>query len=175
MARHTFGMTTADWLVTNDPITGDADSVPGAVVQMWTALTGGTQITDLLNSASTPETTVTSDSNGFLPTFFGPDTSPDTMKMAADANGGAGPRYWIFANDVDGTINNLAATQAGNVTSLAALNANAPVFNYFNAGISAYPARPSTGAPVWWVGPNAPAFGGTGAVAGLDYWIGPSS
>jgi hypothetical protein len=95
--------------------------------------------------------------------------------MAADANGGAGPRYWVYANDIPETINTINANQQSNIAALASLQATAPVFNYFNTGIAAYPVRPATGAPVWWVGPNAPAFGGTGAVAGLDYWIGPSS
>lgn len=175
MARHKFGAREADWIQQVDPLTGDAEKASGIIIQMWSDLTGGSQITDLLDSGGSPVTTVTSDSNGYLPVFSGPDTSPETMKLAADANGGAGPRYWIHASDLPDTVASIQATQQSNVTQLAALNANAPVFNYYNTATASYPARPSTGMPVWWVGPNAPAFGGSGAVAGLDYWIGPSS
>jgi hypothetical protein len=69
----------------------------GVNLTFWTALSGGSQITDLTTIGGGAITSVTSDSNGFIGEFFGPS---GTWKMAADANAGAGPRAWIIATDV---------------------------------------------------------------------------
>jgi hypothetical protein len=69
----------------------------GVNLTFWTALVGGSQITDLTTIGGGAITSVTSDSNGFIGEFFGPS---GTWKMAADANAGAGPRAWIIATDV---------------------------------------------------------------------------
>ena len=71
-------------------------TAPGTTLTFWTALTGGSQITDLTDLSSNPITSVTADANGEIPSFFGPS---GTWRMAVDASGGAGPRVWITAVD----------------------------------------------------------------------------
>lgn len=80
-------------------------------VTFWTALSGGTQITDLETyPGGSPITSVTTDANGEFPVFQGP---AGTWIMAADANGGAGPRKWILAQDVGAELNILYNAVAG--------------------------------------------------------------
>lgn len=89
MARRNFWSGPADYVVnvsTGKPIVG-------ATVTFWTLSVGGTQITDLklLNSDGSlgaSVTSLTTDSNGFVPSFAGP---PDgTAQLWADAGIAAG-------------------------------------------------------------------------------------
>lgn len=78
-----YGATVADFLVDikavgaggEDVFTPADDGLGGpASVTVWDAQTGGTQITDLLDSAGTGITEVTADVNGNLPRFHAPET-----------------------------------------------------------------------------------------------------
>lgn len=86
MARSTFGGTTDDSVEAIKTIAGQKVSSPQAniVVTFWSAKTGGTQYTDLLLNGAAA-TSVTSDTNGQLPEFSGPD---GIASMWADAGGG---------------------------------------------------------------------------------------
>lgn len=90
MSRHTFGQSPSDWTFTVG--TADAATLAGGVaLTMWDSQTSGTQITDLLDAAGTPITTVTSSSGGTglpkgtVPLFYGPD---GVTQLWADAGGG---------------------------------------------------------------------------------------
>lgn len=99
MARRRFGGAVADWAFTvgsgNVPVL-----LPGATLTFWTAITGGTQYTDLAaNSDGTgPMTTATAQSTGQVPVLYGPDT---LTAMWMSANGG--PRVLLLANDTAST------------------------------------------------------------------------
>lgn len=82
MARSTFGGTTADFVSVVGP-GGVVRAVP-STVKLYTAKTGGTQITDLL-VGGVAATTVTADINGQLPEFQGPD---GVVSMWADTGAG---------------------------------------------------------------------------------------
>jgi hypothetical protein len=92
VARYEYGSGIADYVVR--PSDGLWAVAPGAVVTFWSASTGGTQYTDLLDAGSTPITSVTSGSYGFLPRFFGPD---GITGMWADAGGAS--RAWVEAHN----------------------------------------------------------------------------
>lgn len=103
MARFEFGAGIADYVV--QPSDGLWGVAPGAVVTFYSASTGGTRYTDLLDAGSNPITSVTADDLGFLPRFFGPDS---ITGMWADAGGSS--RAWMEAhNDGD------SETAAGSV------------------------------------------------------------
>jgi hypothetical protein len=193
MARLQYGATIADFLFIVDPDTSDMEqAASGTIITFYDALTGGNQYgpapspddgTGLTDASGAPAGSVTIDANGYIPPFYGPDIdATNVTRLAADASGGAGPRFWIAPNDPVAQVaaaKGAAAAAQASVALLSAevdaLNAQAPVYNYYNAGTSSYPPRPDVGAPVWWVGPVAPAFGGTAAQDGLDFWIGPAS
>lgn len=92
MARFEFGSGIADYVVR--PSDGTWGIAPNAVITFYSASTGGTQHTDLLSAGSTPITSVTSDANGFIPRFFGPD---GVTGMWADAGGTS--RAWVEAHN----------------------------------------------------------------------------
>lgn len=182
--RRNFGGGMPDWVFAFNT-DGSVSQVPGAAVTFWNALTGGGQYgaapmpggtddgTGLLDGTGTPISSVTCDSNGEIPASLqGPS---NIYAMAADANGGAGPRRWIFASDTGADLVSLLTQQGINTAQLAFLSEYSPVVVYWNPGTSSYPPRPLVGAPVHWYGPVAPAFGGTAAVDGLDYWFGPTA
>lgn len=106
MARLACGGSAADFAVAFDT-DGNAIRQPGAECTLWNALTGGTQYgaapdpddgTGLVDGAGTPISTVTLDSDGFVPenALFTPD---GVTRLAIDASGGSGPRRWIYPND----------------------------------------------------------------------------
>lgn len=70
MARASFGGGAADFVFT--PTAGGLLKLAPATLTMWTAQTGGTQITDLLVNGA-PATTITVGADGQIPTFQGPD------------------------------------------------------------------------------------------------------
>lgn len=180
MARHTFLGDLASWVMdtgqsstSTGGLTGDVTLViPGATVTFYNSASGGTQYTDLLDAGGSAISSVTSDTDGSLPQISGPD---GVSAMWADAAGGAGPRRLTTATDLGPVLDSVAAQQSQDQAQIAAMAATAPVYVYYSTATSSYPARPSTGAPVWWVGPVAPIFGGSYAQDGLDYWIGPAS
>ncbi|WP_030585734.1 hypothetical protein [Streptomyces anulatus] len=90
MARYEFGAGIADYVVT--PIDGQWAVGAEALVTFWDAAQDGTQYTDLLDQDAVPTTEITSDENGGLPTFSGPD---GVTGMWADAGGIS--RAWIEA------------------------------------------------------------------------------
>ncbi|MFF8034930.1 hypothetical protein [Streptomyces sp. NPDC016626] len=93
MARLEFGAGVADFVVTpSDGLWGVGQNVP---VTFWSAAVDGEQYTDLLNTASEPITSVTSDEYGGLPAFLGPD---GVTGMWADAGGGT--RAYMDAHSV---------------------------------------------------------------------------
>lgn len=98
MARHRFG-STADFVITLGA--GDAATLePGTSVTCWNAASGGTQHTDLTDTDGTtpiPGGTLTTDSTGAVPEFFGPD---GVRSLYLDANSGSGPRRRTLATDI---------------------------------------------------------------------------
>lgn len=93
MTRNQFGGTTADEVYGLVKVNGQSvESPTGATVLFYDAQTGGNQITDLQDSGGAPITSVTADSTGMMPVFFGPD---GVTQMWASANGG--PRRMIVS------------------------------------------------------------------------------
>jgi hypothetical protein len=90
IGRLTGGGGSADWLFTI--VGGNAQPSAAAVTTFYNAKTGGAQYTDLQDMSNSPISSVTTDSNGFLPQFQWP---AGVLEMWADAHGGAGPRVLI--------------------------------------------------------------------------------
>ena len=67
MARYLYGGSPADFTVNSR-----GHILPNVSVTVWTAMTGGTQVTDLTDLTGTPISTVTSDDSGSI-RFYGPD------------------------------------------------------------------------------------------------------
>lgn len=84
MARYTFGGTD-DMQIQSKGSGNVMFAAPGSVMTWWSAITGGTQYTDLLLNGS-PVTTITADSNGYIPLFSGPD---GVSQMWGSADGSA--------------------------------------------------------------------------------------
>lgn len=118
MARHTFGQSPADWTFTAG--SGDVATLAGSVaVTFWNLPSGGTQYTDLLDTAGSPATQIVSGdgsavSVGTIPQFSGPD---GITEMWADAGGGT--RYIMVATDIGG----LTALVDGNTSAIDTLSA----------------------------------------------------
>src|SRR5574343_75169 len=85
MARLLYGNSPADF--TTAP-TGRL--LPGSVLTVWTAVTGGTQVTDLQYSLGNATTVVTSDEYALV-RFYGPDGENDTLWL----DGGTGVRLLV--------------------------------------------------------------------------------
>jgi len=130
LARHLFGAGIGDFVVapggsvTVDGISGyEVILVPGTVIQFYDAPTAGTPVTDLEDLTFTAITTVTADTTGAIPQFYGPDT---VRSMWGDANGGAGPRHLMIATDIGNDLATAEATiaslQAGNAALAAVAN-----------------------------------------------------
>ena len=119
MARYLYAATPADYVVNSS--TGLP--VPGAVVTVWTARTGGSQVTDLQNLSLQAITQVTADSQGFI-AFYGPDNTTDNLWLYA----GSGSRLLCrVVNDaaLEGTVLPLSGgTLTGNLTLAGAPSAN---------------------------------------------------
>ncbi len=88
MARYLYAATPADYVV--NASTGLP--VPNAVVTVWNARTGGSQVTDLQTLAGGTITQVTADSQGYI-AFYGPDNMTDLLWIYA----GSGPRLAVRA------------------------------------------------------------------------------
>src|SRR5574343_1673795 len=85
MARLLYGNSPADFAVSTSGL-----PVSGAVLTVWTAVTGGTQVTDLTDYLGTASTVVTSDSAGLV-RFYGPDGVDDTLWL----DSGTGSRLLV--------------------------------------------------------------------------------
>lgn len=92
MARNMYGATSADFTITSG-----GRVIPGAVLTLWTARTGGTQITDLLDVDSVACTTVTSAADGSV-VYYGPNND----KTVHWADSGQGSRIAIRPVDITG-------------------------------------------------------------------------
>ncbi|MGA5076262.1 glycosyl hydrolase family 28-related protein [Streptomyces griseoincarnatus] len=92
MARYLYGATLADYVV--QPTDGLWGVAPGAALTFWSSADGGTQYTDLLDGSGATASTITTDENGFVPSFSGPD---GVTGMWADAGGGS--RAWMPARN----------------------------------------------------------------------------
>ena len=75
MARLLYGATSGDYTMTTA-----GRAIPNAVVQIWDAIEGGNQITDLTDYDGNPCTVVTSGSDGLV-RFYGPDGENDNLWM----------------------------------------------------------------------------------------------
>ena len=94
MARNMYGATSADFT-----LTAGGRVVPGTTLTVWSARTGGTQVTDLLDVDSVACTTVTSGADGSV-VFYGPDGSTATLWAYA----GQGSRVAIRPTDISGLV-----------------------------------------------------------------------
>ena len=90
--RNLYGCTTADFTLTEG-----GRVVAGAVLTVWSARVGGTQITDLTDIDGAPVTVVTSDSQGRIG-YYGPDGSKATHWLDA----GEGDRVGVRPVDLTG-------------------------------------------------------------------------
>jgi hypothetical protein len=150
--------------------------VPSATITFWSARTGGTQYTDLLDDLGTPITGATADSStGEFPPIQGPDTDPDTWYMWADGSGGAGPRRLVVATDIGDTVSTLTAAVADlqdQMDAVQALLAITPVIVTEN-GDGIWPLRPDivgTRTAIW-KGPDTAPVGGGYMLDGTDLQI----
>jgi len=159
VTRHLFLGDLASWatdLGSAETSTGGLDGfhalfIPGATLQFWDALSGGSQITDLLDMLDTPITEVQ-----------GPDTDPETWSMWADGSGdGSGPRRKVVATDIGDTLN------LGSLTDFVPL-----VVRYDETGAS-WPARPAVAGSrtVFWLGPTAPPVDDTYMLDDVDFYF----
>jgi hypothetical protein len=116
MTRRQFGGGPGDFVATVDG-SNFLHAVPLQTVTFWTARTGGTQITDLLDLSSNPISSVTTDLNGLLPPFQGPNTGADTLWVD-----GGGTRTIIIATDLASEFAQIAnAVHSGTAVDLGAI------------------------------------------------------
>ena len=186
MTRHLFLGGMADWATAagaDETSTGGLDGmralfIPNATLTFWSASTGGTQYTDLLDMLGTAITSVTADSNGEFPQVQGPDTDPETWLMWADGSGdGSGPRRAVMATDIGDTVGANKATlldlidQVNGLQTLA--GSSLGIVEYDSTG-GTWPNRPSDSRIYMWVGPTAPPVGSPYMADGRDFWLNPN-
>jgi len=107
MARNLYGCTSADFTLTES-----GRVVAGATATVWTARTGGTQITDLTDLDGDPITLVTSDADGGI-RFYGVDGDKDTYWLDT----GTGARIAVRPVDLTGEIGPTPDLTIGTVTT----------------------------------------------------------
>ena len=107
MARNLYGCTSADFTLTES-----GRVVAGATATVWTARTGGTQITDLTDLDGDPITSVTSDADGGI-RFYGVDGDKDTYWLDT----GTGARIAVRPADLTGEIGPTPDLTIGTVTT----------------------------------------------------------
>lgn len=95
-------------------------------VTFWDSLAGGNQITDLTDGNGNAISSVTTDSYGEFPEFYGP---AGVWRMAADAFGGAGPRRWVQATDMGDELTGLNNDIAGLSPLGGVVTGGVPVWN----------------------------------------------
>ncbi|MBK3572579.1 hypothetical protein JHN63_01820 [Streptomyces sp. MBT65] len=91
--RYQFGAGTGDFVVT--PSDGVWAVGQNATITFWSAAHDGVQYTDLTTAAGDAVTSITSDTYGAVPSFFGPD---GIVGMWAEAGGGS-TRAWMVARE----------------------------------------------------------------------------
>lgn len=178
MARHLYGGGIADWTFDlGDPATAGSGAsgnlavvVPSVTVTFYDSPTTGTQYSDLTDLSGVPISSISSDTSGELPQFYGPD---GIYFMWADASGGAGPRRLMAATDL-GPVVQALAEQVSNlqntVDNLTAICALMVVANVEASG--SYAARPALAGArlVLWVGDDTPSGGGAPGMAEGDIY-----
>lgn len=117
MARQTFGGDLAAFTASVTAVSSTPDvlvlarGVTGITV--WTARTGGTQVTDLQDLGGSPISTISSDGNGLF-AFLGPDGIPEINELYVDA--GFGARQYVgarLATKVSTAVQNATQVIAG--------------------------------------------------------------
>lgn len=106
--RHLFGGTTSDYAM--QQVGNQLLLRPGATGTVWSAVVGGTQLTDLTDTSGVPITSVVAASDGFV-AFYGPE---DATTVYLDF--GLGRRYAMVASDIAAIV---SARVAGVVTEAA--------------------------------------------------------
>jgi hypothetical protein len=121
VARNLYGATSADFTLTSG-----GRVVPGATMTIWSARTGGTQKTDLLDRDSVAVTSVTSGADGSI-LYYGPDSD----KTVHWADTGVGSRVAIRPVDITGDPPVLSIGTVGTGAAAANLTgtSEAPVLN----------------------------------------------
>lgn len=121
MARNMYGATSADFTLTSG-----GRVVPGAVLTLWTARTGGTQVTDLLDRDSVACTTVTSAADGSV-VYYGPNND----KTVHWADSGQGARVAIRPVDITGDppVMSIGTVTTGAAAATLTGTSEAPVLN----------------------------------------------
>lgn len=169
MARNLYAVTPADYVI--DGATGLPKS--GVTVTVYDAVTGGSQVTDLLTVGGSPISTVTSDSAGGF-RFQGPDGEDGTLWVST----GGGSRFAVNVGDLGASRAPLAHTHGtanlldtDGFLALALVPAGVPlVVDKIKEG-GTYPNRPTarTDTPVLWVGDTDP--GGSPKAINGDLWL----
>lgn len=113
--RHLFGGTTSDYAM--QQVGNQLLLRPGATGQVWNAIVGGAQLTDLTDTTGVPITSVIAASDGAV-AFYGPE---DVTECFIDF--GFGRRYTLIASDIASTVSarldGLVAAAADDATSKA--------------------------------------------------------
>lgn len=94
--RHLFGGTTSDYAM--QQVGNQLLLRPGATGTVWTAVVGGTQLTDLTDTTGVPIASVIAASDGSV-SFYGPE---DVTEAFIDF--GFGRRYTLIASDIASTV-----------------------------------------------------------------------
>ncbi len=117
MTRHVFGQGPSDWSFSVG-VANAATLAGGIVLTFWDTATGGTQLTDLLDAAGTPTTTITTATGsgslpiGTIPRFSGPD---NVRSVWADAGGGY--RSQMVALDVGTDLSTIETSTAAHAAA----------------------------------------------------------
>jgi hypothetical protein len=121
VARNLYGATSADFTLTSG-----GRVVPGATMTLWTARTGGTQITDLLDVNSAACTTITSGADGSV-VYYGPNND----KTVHWADSGQGSRIAIRPVDITGDppVMSIGTVTTGSAAATLTGTSEAPVLN----------------------------------------------
>lgn len=113
--RHLFGGTTSDYAM--QQVGNQLLLRPGATGTVWSAVVGGTQLTDLTDTSGVPITSVVAAADGSV-SFYGPE---DATECFIDF--GFGRRYTLIASDIASTVsarlNSLVATAADDAAAKA--------------------------------------------------------
>lgn len=117
MTRRSFGGGAADF-VAKIGVGQTVIAQPSVSLTMWTAPTGGTQITDLLNHAGSAASSITADSYGNIATFSGPDDG--TTIMWADTGVGS-TRVALYATDTADRVTALETQGLSHASIIATL------------------------------------------------------